>query len=202
MSRPTQSTFEIDTDLEARKRQTMETSYSLTNENSSHIVAASEEEFHRTKPSRSAYNWAKVLLGVTLVLVTLTIPLIIWQLIEYHAEKHIIAWFVGGICVCIAVPLAVHDMVGHWLHWNYPHIQVYYVRILGMIPIYSIESWFALRYKEQATYLEALRDMYEVGFSIFTSGLSPLMRAFGFCYGTGIRNLQLLYAIDSTHWNR
>eukprot|EP01138_Halocafeteria_seosinensis_P007321 gb/GECG01007485.1/.p1 GENE.gb/GECG01007485.1/~~gb/GECG01007485.1/.p1 ORF type:complete len:423 (+),score=23.40 gb/GECG01007485.1/:1-1269(+) len=117
--------------------------------------------FTRVKPSRSAYNWSKGLLGATLVVVAGILPVIIWQLVKLHAERHVIAWFIGGVCVCIAVPISVHDMVGHWLHYSYPDIQVYYVRVLGMVPIYSIESWFALRFKESAFYLEALRDTYE-----------------------------------------
>lgn len=40
-------------------------------------------------------------------------------------------------------------------------MQRYYMRILWMVPIYSIESWCALRFKNQKIYLETAREAYE-----------------------------------------
>jgi hypothetical protein len=53
--------------------------------------------------------------------------------------------------------------------------QRHYIRILWMVPIYSIESWLALRFNEQKLYLETMREAYEayVVYSFF-----KLMREF------------------------
>ena len=37
----------------------------------------------------------------------------------------------------------------HVLHYVSP-LQRHYIRILWMVPIYSVESWLALRFNEQA----------------------------------------------------
>ena len=37
----------------------------------------------------------------------------------------------------------------------------YYVRIIGLVPIYSLESWMALRFKDDRVYFETARDAYE-----------------------------------------
>lgn len=48
----------------------------------------------------------------------------------------------------------------HILHYVSP-LQKYYIRILWMVPIYAIESWLALRFKEQKAVLETAREAYE-----------------------------------------
>lgn len=49
----------------------------------------------------------------------------------------------------------------HLAHWVEPNIQKYVVRIIWMVPIYSVESWLALRFKSVAMYIETLRECYE-----------------------------------------
>jgi len=55
----------------------------------------------------------------------------------------------------------VHDVASHLVRYSRPELQRYIIRILLMVPIYAVESWFALRYKAQALYLESLREWYE-----------------------------------------
>jgi len=42
-----------------------------------------------------------------------------------------------------------------------PDCQKYVVRILWMVPLYSIQSWLSLRYHQFALYIDTLRDLYE-----------------------------------------
>lgn len=55
----------------------------------------------------------------------------------------------------------MYGIVMHLANYNQPNVQMYVVRILWMVPIYSIESWLCLRYKDYAIYIETLRDCYE-----------------------------------------
>ena len=42
-----------------------------------------------------------------------------------------------------------------------PEAQKYVVRILWMVPLYSINSWLSLRFREASLYIDTLRDFYE-----------------------------------------
>lgn len=54
-------------------------------------------------------------------------------------------------------------------------LQRHYIRILWMVPIYSVESWLALRFNKQKVYLETLREAYEA-FVVYS--LYKLMREY------------------------
>lgn len=77
------------------------------------------------------------------------------------SEIHVLAWAVAGIFVALSLPLSLHDIHMHCVHYVSP-MQKYYVRIIGMVPIYSLQSWFALRFKDNRLYFETFREAYEV----------------------------------------
>jgi hypothetical protein len=80
---------------------------------------------------------------------------------EYRKDPHLIAWFSAGAFVLLGFPISLYGIVMHLANYNQPETQSYIVRILWMVPIYSIESWLCLRYKDYAIYIETLRDCYE-----------------------------------------
>ena len=90
----------------------------------------------------------------------------VWQLVRAGAERHVIAWGVAAFFVCIAVPLSLHDMRGHLRHFVSP-LQRQYIRIMLLVPIYAIDAWLALRFKEQKVYINTAREAYEA-FTIFS----------------------------------
>lgn len=55
----------------------------------------------------------------------------------------------------------MYGILGHLTQYNCPRTQVYVVRILWMVPIYSITSWLAMRWIEYAVLFETVRDAYE-----------------------------------------
>jgi hypothetical protein len=70
------------------------------------------------------------------------------------------AWAVSAIFVGFAVPLAMHDVHMHLVHYMSP-LQRHFVRLIGMVPVYSITSWLGLVYPHSAVSLAAVRDLYE-----------------------------------------
>lgn len=58
-------------------------------------------------------------------------------------------------------PISIYGILMHLTNYYQPNTQCYVVRILWMVPIYSIESWLCLRFHEVAIYIETLRDCYE-----------------------------------------
>jgi Organic solute transporter Ostalpha len=89
---------------------------------------------------------------------------IVWysyELFNHGTDPHLIAWFSAGAFVLLGFPISMMGIIGHLTNYNAPHIQVYIVRILWMVPIYSIESWLAMRFHKQAVFIETARDVYE-----------------------------------------
>lgn len=42
-----------------------------------------------------------------------SLPVIIYELVHNHSERHIVVWFIAGLFVLLAVPLSLHD--GGWV---------------------------------------------------------------------------------------
>jgi hypothetical protein len=92
------------------------------------------------------------------------ILLIIWYSHELYLHGHsteLIAWFSAGAFVILGFPISMYGIFGHLSNYYQPSVQCYVVRILWMVPLYSIESWLCLRFHEYALYIETLRDVYE-----------------------------------------
>jgi hypothetical protein len=117
---------------------------------------------------------SSIMLCITYSLVFTVAGIVCWQFTMYQYESHVIAWTIGAVFMLMAVPLTLQDIHFHIIHYCSP-LQRHYIRILWMIPIYSVESWLALRFNKQKLYLETMREAYEayVVYSFF-----KLMREF------------------------
>jgi Organic solute transporter Ostalpha len=69
-------------------------------------------------------------------------------------------WLTATFCI-LASSVAVVLMLGHAMHYSAPYQQKHIIRILAMIPIYSIISFVSYWRFRDAIYWEVLRDCYE-----------------------------------------
>jgi hypothetical protein len=76
------------------------------------------------------------------------------------SDDHI-AFYSAGAFVLLTVPISVREIIMHLQHYYMPNVQKFVVRILWMVPLYSVQSWFSLRFHESSLYIESLRDLYE-----------------------------------------
>jgi len=76
-------------------------------------------------------------------------------------QLHQIAWIIGGICGFAACVISLFTIVRHLQNYSNPRIQVFIVRIILMIPIYTIDSYLSLLFKNFAIYFDLARDCYE-----------------------------------------
>jgi len=103
---------------------------------------------------------SRIMLGITFIMVGLVSFLSLQLVIHRHYGEHVLAWAVGAVFMAVSVPISLHDIHMHILHYVSP-LQRHYIRILWMVPIYSIESWLALRFNDQKLIMETLREAYE-----------------------------------------
>ena len=109
----------------------------------------------------SLANAAKIFTVVIFIVAILSIIIYSIDLYRQGHKKHLIGWISGGGFVFLTIPIAVRLVVQHLSNWQAPRIQKFVVRIIWIIPIYSIESWIALRYTYLNIYMETLREFYE-----------------------------------------
>jgi hypothetical protein len=99
------------------------------------------------------------------VLITLFIlGSIPWMLIEFKRSSYSIhyqAWLVAGIFVLLAVSVSVYEIAMNLEYFNCPRLQIRVVRILWMVPIYAVNSWLCLRFKDASFYIDPIRECYE-----------------------------------------
>jgi len=84
-----------------------------------------------------------------------------YELKKTGKDPHLILWNSAAAFVLIGFPISIYGIVTHLSNYNQPETQVYIVRILFMVPIFSIQSWLGLRFKDYSIYFETIRDFYE-----------------------------------------
>ncbi|KAI8508417.1 hypothetical protein Bbelb_135160 [Branchiostoma belcheri] len=118
-----------------------------------------------TMPSSATFlgNWRgwirPLVFSVYFVLLCVALPFCVWEL--RGESKAVQAWFVGGMFVFMAIPIALLGILQHLIHYTQPHLQRHIIRILWMVPIYAIDAWFALKFAASTIYLDTIRECYE-----------------------------------------
>lgn len=124
--------------------------------------------------------WMRTLYVCTCVVALLLIPYGAWLLYQKNSEYHESAFFAAGAFVLLTVPMSIWDIFQHLIYYSQPKSQRHIIRILWLVPIYSVESWLALHNDNHVWYGEAFqvaREAYE-GFVIY-SFMNYLIAALG-----------------------
>ncbi|XP_055336035.1 transmembrane protein 184C-like isoform X2 [Paramacrobiotus metropolitanus] len=98
---------------------------------------------------------------VYIVLLIIAIPICALIFAKEKTNLRTRTWFVGGIFVLMSLPVSLHTILQHLIHYTKPNFQLHIVRILWMPPIYSLTAWLSLRFPESAIYFETFRQCYE-----------------------------------------
>uniref|UniRef100_A0A2K5SG27 Transmembrane protein 184C n=2 Tax=Cebidae TaxID=9498 RepID=A0A2K5SG27_CEBIM len=110
-------------------------------------------------------NWRQWIrpLAVVLYLVSIVVavPLCVWELQKLEVGIHTKAWFIAGIFLLLTIPISLWEILQHLVHYTQPELQKPIMRILWMVPIYSLDSWIALKYPSIAIYVDTCRECYE-----------------------------------------
>eukprot|EP00667_Euglena_gracilis_P003171 EG_transcript_3183 len=69
--------------------------------------------------------------------------------------------YVAGSFVALSCLLALYQNYVHVTHYRAPALQRPIIRILLMVPIYGLCSFFSLLYKDLAIFIDVARDTYE-----------------------------------------
>mmetsp|Transcript_10262 Transcript_10262/g.20115 ORF Transcript_10262/g.20115 Transcript_10262/m.20115 type:complete len:439 (+) Transcript_10262:350-1666(+) len=108
-----------------------------------------------------AERLASAITFVTYGLVLVAVIVVGVILVNSGMSKRMVGWSIAGVFVLMALPLTAQDINNHLRHFEFPELQKFIVRILFMIPVYSVTSWLSLGNEIFYTYLESLRSLYE-----------------------------------------
>ncbi|XP_072112138.1 transmembrane protein 184C isoform X2 [Mobula birostris] len=109
-------------------------------------------------------NWRQWIRPLVVVLyivgVAVAIPLCVWELQKSEVGTHNKAWFTAGIFVFMTIPISLWGILQHLVHYTQPDLQKPIIRILWMVPIYSLDSYpnlvMLLEVKDQQIHLPPL----------------------------------------------
>ena len=72
------------------------------------------------------------------------------------------AFYSAAAFVVITLVFSFREILSHLYNWYAPDVQKFVVRILFMVPLYSVQSWLSLRFHGPArVYIDTIRDLYE-----------------------------------------
>lgn len=71
-------------------------------------------------------------------------------------------WSVAaGVLALSSVALSCYEIIRHLRNFTKPYLQRYIIRILLMVPIYSMNAWIAMVVPITGLYFDSLREVYE-----------------------------------------
>lgn len=110
-------------------------------------------------------NWRRWIRPLLILLYSLailiTVPICIWEFQKLKVGIHTKVWFIAGIFLLLTIPVSMCGILQHLVHYTQPELQKPIIRILWMVPIYSLDSWVALKYPKIAIYVDTWRECYE-----------------------------------------
>ncbi|XP_041519698.1 transmembrane protein 184C-like [Microtus oregoni] len=107
-------------------------------------------------------RWIRPLLVLIYVIsILVLVPFGVWELQKLKVGIHTEAWFIAGVFLLLTIPVSLWGIVQHLVHYTQPELQKPIIRILWMVPIYSLDSWLALKYPKIAIYVDTWRECYE-----------------------------------------
>eukprot|EP00271_Cylindrocystis_brebissonii_P004196 TRINITY_DN15797_c0_g1_i1.p1 TRINITY_DN15797_c0_g1~~TRINITY_DN15797_c0_g1_i1.p1 ORF type:complete len:425 (+),score=60.06 TRINITY_DN15797_c0_g1_i1:340-1614(+) len=109
----------------------------------------------------SCRKFCKAAWLLTCALVIIAVPVLALAMLRANYDTHSIAWSVGGIFVVLALPISFFDVTQHLENYTRPPQQKKIIRILLMVPVYAVDAWLALRFKDLAIYIDTVRECYE-----------------------------------------
>jgi len=96
-----------------------------------------------------------------IALISVVVLLLVDAAREYRTRPDFTAFYSAAVIVICTVWMSTQQIYRQLSNWFQPDVQKFVVRILWMVPLYSIQSWCSLRFHDSRIYIDAVRDLYE-----------------------------------------
>eukprot|EP01083_Nonionella_stella_P237497 833101_1 len=71
------------------------------------------------------------------------------------------ALVIAGLAASLGLSISLYNIIKHIIHYTLPEQQLHIIRIIFIVPLYCVVSFFSMTFSDQALYFETIRDMYE-----------------------------------------
>ncbi|XP_075832617.1 transmembrane protein 184C [Microtus pennsylvanicus] len=106
--------------------------------------------------------WIRCLLVlIYVILILVSVFLFVWNAQKLKVGINTDPSFIAGVFMILTISVSFWGIVHHVIHHTKPELQKPIIRILWMVPIYSLSTWSALKYPHCAIYVDSLRECYE-----------------------------------------
>ncbi|PIK61828.1 putative transmembrane protein [Apostichopus japonicus] len=128
-------------------------------------VTTVTDEVGKAVDSVRLWTWRQWIRPLFVILYSLFVciafPILIWDMYYHEAYLQAFSWLTTGLCALIAIGVSGYGILSHIVYFTRPNQQRYIIRILLMVPIYSIDSSIALRVPPAAIFLDSIRACYQ-----------------------------------------
>ncbi|CAF3606278.1 unnamed protein product [Rotaria socialis] len=99
--------------------------------------------------------------AIALAIIWATNSPIAWQKYKDPAHEQGLIAIIGGIFAIVSSFMSLIQIIQHFIHKSYQPSQKRIIRILAIVPIYTMTSWLSLLFFEAAIYMEFVQACYE-----------------------------------------
>ena len=123
--------------------------------------SSSAGAIHTMIASTLARRVGRLYAASTAIILISVVVLLLVDAREYRTRPDFTAFYSAAVVVICTVWMSTQQIYRQLTHWFMPDVQKFVVRILWMVPLFSIQSWCSLRFKDSRIYIDAVRDLYE-----------------------------------------
>ena len=85
-----------------------------------------------------------MVIALYILIMCVVLPFFVWEMRNEGVKREVL--FVGGLFTCLTLPLSLWGILQHLVHFTKPEFQRHIIRILWMVPIYSVNAFLGMRY--------------------------------------------------------
>jgi len=105
-------------------------------------------------------KWIRpTVIALYILIMCVVLPFFVWEMRNQGVKREVL--FVGGLFTCLTLPLSLWGILQHLIHFTKPEFQRHIIRILWMVPIYSVNAFLGMRFSQYSVYFDSLRECYE-----------------------------------------
>ena len=95
------------------------------------------------------------------IILVVCLPILVVYMENAGTRIRFEAWLIGSVFAFLTLPIALWEIIMHLVNYTKPSLQKHIIRILWMVPVYSLNAWMGLTFPHYTIYFDLGRECYE-----------------------------------------